>query len=369
MSHAWYQLIPEVHIYTDIIPESSWSDLLTNTRSNLTFHGTDAFAHYSVGTEWEFGWNDAQSRHLRAIADIYARYPNKHFYIILDDDTFLLPSNLLHTFETINPELIHSYGVVYTAISYSHPFYHHNDTGHYFTHGGGGIILSQGLMKHLGPRLRNCSEQLEIAILGSDIRLAICISHTSVNGILLDSDKVHQQIASGFHSDMPDVVLQMSYDRPEGPQLTFHHVTDENVAVLFNGMITEFENDYYLDWSSISYRWIDLELWGIGMRFWFVVNYMIGSDFKSKDGFRAEEGIKKADVGFANYSQKYEGDVWVYYRCNEQMNEGELGLVGEPPPPIRGVVFNVRCPEPKKWIHQRMKEAPKQYVFEEVGDW
>jgi hypothetical protein len=116
MSHTWFQLVPEVHVYTDTVPDSAWPLLETNARSNMIFHLTDAYPRHLVGTEWEDKWQNAQTRHLHAIADFYERYPDKKFYMVVDDDTFVLPDNVLSVFENVDPDSVIQFGNVMRAI-------------------------------------------------------------------------------------------------------------------------------------------------------------------------------------------------------------------------------------------------------------
>jgi hypothetical protein len=178
MARAWYQLVPEIHLYTDTMPESAWSDLLSNHRCNIIFHMTNHTAHHLVGTRLDIGWNVGASRYLDEVADFWERNPGKKWYIVADDDTFLIPKNLIKALQPLNPDTPGVYGREYQAPWFGWGAFPDSAfTDPRFMHGGAGLIMSRAMMNFVGPRLRNCSDYLEIPNLGADIRLSACINH------------------------------------------------------------------------------------------------------------------------------------------------------------------------------------------------
>ncbi|KAF3074725.1 hypothetical protein CFAM422_003093 [Trichoderma lentiforme] len=88
----------------------------------------------------EYGWELDALKFIAGIELAYKLMPEKQWYIILDDDTFLIEPSLHLLLSHLNP---------------SRPYYLGNAVGDYksrFAHGGSGIVLSQEVMRRLFDR-------------------------------------------------------------------------------------------------------------------------------------------------------------------------------------------------------------------------
>jgi hypothetical protein len=192
-----------------------------------------------------------------------------------------------------------------------------------------------------------------------------CISRLPIEECQRDTADSCSESLPGFNSDIPEVYGRPPSVRIEpGPQVTFHHATGDGVGILFRETVTEVDDDHYVDWSGIAFRVIRVE--GLHV---FIVNHGICPELFETGCLSAKEGVRMAEVEFANFSQRFEKGMTVFFRCHEWMEADEMGYMGEPPPPYRGVVLAVRCPSPTKWARRIKKHARKQYFFDEVGIW
>jgi hypothetical protein len=123
MSQTWYQLVPEVDVYTDALDEAALAAFGANSRSHVFFHVLSGFGGVHIGTRFAAGWDLAQSRHLHAIADLYDRHPHKSFYFICDDDTFVLPANLVRSLDGLDADGVAVYGLVYGVREFASIFF------------------------------------------------------------------------------------------------------------------------------------------------------------------------------------------------------------------------------------------------------
>jgi hypothetical protein len=346
MAHTWYQLVPEVDIYTDDIPEELWPAILSANRSNLFFHKNNAFPHHLHGTEFELDWNGAQSRHLHAMADLWERHPDKQFYFFCDDDTFVLPSSLLDALSRVNSNAKHIYGHVSGVIAFGNPFFpDYPRVLPWFNHGGSGFAVARGLMSVIGPKLRNCSSIFEIVNLGSDIRLGACASHIGVGGARLKNNAIHVAVR-GFNPDMPHV------DREKilpGRQVTFHHAERDATMKLFETAATV-DGDRYWDWAFLAFQPIWVGLGGPGRPQHLVVGHVICPNPRALRCAHAMTGITKIDHPMANFTQKFSDNLAIYYRCNPEMDAEEIGYFGEAPPPETGIILDIKCPKPISFV-------------------
>jgi hypothetical protein len=338
MARTWYRFVPRVDIYIERnLSTSEINTTRQQLRANLSFHAQVIEPHVYYGTAMETAWDWAQGRHLAAMSDLWERYPNKSFYFICDDDTFVLPSNLLRFANTVDSEELAIYGKVFFAYPAASTFSHLSDM--VITHGGSGQLISGGLMRVIGPRLRFCAEAFAIAHCASDIRLAICVARTKVNGEILSNDLIHQQ-AFGFNGDVPDQDIDQL---PVVAQISFHRVIDENAYELFDHMLTIFDDAYY-DWSSIAFRVIRFDSGGFHRSYFAVFGHLIILTRPRGSRLFALGGIKRKVSEFADFVQEYESDFQLLIRCNDKMKDGELGYFGDPPPPLFGVIVELNCP-------------------------
>jgi hypothetical protein len=362
MSHAWYQFVPEVNLYTESMPESAWPALLANRRANLFFHINTAIPRHLVGNEYDVPWNYAQTRHILAMADLYERYPNRSFYFLGDDDTWLVPGNLLKKLSNVDPESLNVFGRTFTVVDYAHPFFGLGP-GHVpvFCHGGSGVVLPRGLMRVVGPKLRNCSLIFEVANVGSDVRFAMCVAHTTHNGARFVPDRVMHSL-EGMNPDVPDYEVNLI---GSALQITFHRVFGGKVPQFFAEMVTVVGGDWYYDWSPFIWRMTNIDIGGHDRPFWFVFAHVIC--LRRGDGVcvKAINGIEVTDHPLANFSQNFAREVVVYYRCNPELDDEEVLYFCEPAPPETGVILELKCPELKQFVNR--SNGQKRLTIEDAG--
>jgi hypothetical protein len=356
MSWSWYQLVPSVHVLTDYVPESTWLNILSNRRCNLFFHATDAFAHPLVGTEWGDVWHSVQVRHLYGVAELYDRFPDKQFYFICDDDTFLLPSNLLSLIVTqsLNPSDTHIYGLAYAVPPYMKPFFVSDPNSQAsFVHGGAGMLITQGLMRVVGSRLRNCSDIFGLARIGSDARISACARRV---GLQTEPEKM----CTGFNPQPPMAV--MNTFGGESP-ITFHKIVKEQVGEIFRTIVTESGDGFY-DWQNFAFRTNSVELGGTSRWLRLVFGWAICTE-EIPTCAQAITQIEITSRHGAMFRQRFNSDVVVYLRCNEMIQGGEIRYVAGLPPPEYGFMLEVICPRLQPFVNR--SNGTKQITFETVG--
>jgi hypothetical protein len=339
MSRTWYQLVPEVNVYSDALPDLIWPNFEGNNRSNVFFHQTGAFGHVNEGSLAQSEWNRAQSRHLPALLDLYSRYPTKKFYFFCDDDTFVNPTNLLSALGNLNSSDELMYGRVYNVPDFVKAFFVRE--GIQFNHGGSGVVITAALMARLAPLLSDCNNAFEIHNVASDIRLALCIDH-----FLQDLSKPQRHL-TGINSGHPgEDFLFMN----PGPQLSFHFITDNLTFRLFDTLVTVVDNDTYIDWGSLAFQPVIVPAGNPHRYVYFVFGYVFCIDNDNSFCARAEAGIKRTTNTIANFSQKYSRGTSVYYRCNDRLADGEIVHFADAQPPTAGIVLEIKCPGQKKFV-------------------
>jgi hypothetical protein len=265
---------------------------------------------------------------------LYERYPNKSFYLLCDDDTFIIPANLLRLANRIDPNKFSVSGKSFTALSYADQYSGLSETQ--FSHGGSGQLMTGALMRLVGPQLRKCSRVFGIPNTGSDIRLAMCIARTR----LPRNNSVHRDFY-GFNAESPDVEMELL---SPGLQYSFHKVANDLTDLMFKQMLTPVDGDSYFDWSPIIFRLVRFDSGGKGRSFFAVFGHLICTEIPLALRMRAVGGIVPSRDPFANFTQDYGKGFQLFLRCKKDLANGEIAYFGEPPPPRLGVIVEVKCP-------------------------
>jgi hypothetical protein len=290
---------------------------------------------------------------MAAFADLFERYPNKSFYFFCDDDSFVVPANLLHFAGTLNSEKLAVYGKFYYGAWFADPFY--DGTTPAFIHGGAGQLYTGALMRAVGPHLRKCGRVFDIPAMGSDQRIAICIART----VTKDTPQKHR---GGFNSCSPMTDRNMI---AVSRQVTFHRIFRDEFDVMFGAVVTMIDSERYIDWSPIAFRPVNFAIGGTERAYWSAFGYGICAGITDYNCMQTNEGIVRSDRPWANFSQTFPNGFVVYLRCNQQLSEGELAFFGEPPPPDFGVILEVNCSEPKRFPNAGKARVKRVTIEEE----
>ncbi|KAJ3106941.1 hypothetical protein HDU97_005222 [Phlyctochytrium planicorne] len=197
--------------------------------------GTRKFARRSLpdqitNVEDTRGWKLDAHKNLPALQILYASYPSAKWYMMIDDDTYVLMNNLIDFLKGRNPNDPHYIGNanVFTGCDNVNEF----GEGPSFAHGGSGILMSRGAVERLikggEPDYKGKGKGIEECILrykdcwAGDIRTALCMRD---HGILVEGNE-------RFSGDPPN----KNYDFPENPcsvPLTFHHLLPYQIQTIY----------------------------------------------------------------------------------------------------------------------------------------
>lgn len=157
------------------------------------------------------------NQHCRFVR-LYEKYPNAKWFIMIDDDTFLLLPNLNILLEQFSPDEEHYFGsdTMFKGCDNVQNF----GEGPSFAHGkencqhagGSGIVISSGAMKKMYQNADACIKKYKDCWAG-DVRTALCLRDL---GILLKGKK-------HFNKEPPNAEFWYPTDPCERP-ITFHHL-------------------------------------------------------------------------------------------------------------------------------------------------
>ncbi|KAI8589466.1 hypothetical protein BDZ88DRAFT_462109 [Geranomyces variabilis] len=165
------------------------------------------------------GWKADGHKNLPGFRELWNRFPDAEWFVMIDDDTYVFFDNLADRLSIYDPDGAHYFGAKTQFIGCDG--IRQWGAGPYFAHGGSGIVVSRGAMRLMMDDLPNCVEKYRTCWAG-DVRTALCLRD---QGVLLHSP-------SGFFSTPPNKQFTFPHDPCERP-LTFHHLLVRQIQDLY----------------------------------------------------------------------------------------------------------------------------------------
>jgi len=360
LAKTWLQLFPHFHIYTDYILDEE-IEAITNSSShiNITIHSIPTTGHHLIGSPFDDEWNHAQTRHLIAIDDLYQQNPNKKWYFLGDDDTYIYPNNILTHLQSLDYTLPHVYGFLFLSFHDLEIFYLNNNS-HYFAQGGAGIFISQAMMKIVGDNLLNCSKYYDTYNFASDMRLSACIEKTANDKNITLPGLYFFHCNDELHGDIPEKSSEKT--SIANPTVTYHHVVPPMTYHLWNSSISIWKNDdvdVYVDWGSYSTSifYSDISFCGNRAKIYWGYKIIFGSDDMDEPLLSLSQpepifGKNQSSIPIM-YKQSFQKGITLKYICDESLSAVDIlfdhFLVGEE----EGTAFKVFCQKPSYFLHNK----------------
>ncbi|KAI8926120.1 hypothetical protein BC831DRAFT_458076 [Entophlyctis helioformis] len=168
--------------------------------------------------EGSLGWKADAHKNFPGFRELWTRFPNADWYIMLDDDTYFFFDNLKELLDKYDPNQPHYIG--------SHNMFIGCDgvkawgEGPGFAHGGSGIVISRGAMAKMMSNLNECIVKY-MGCWAGDIRVALC----------LRDHKIFMTDPSGFYRDPPNDDFWFTKDACHKP-ISFHHLLVKQIQKL-----------------------------------------------------------------------------------------------------------------------------------------
>jgi hypothetical protein len=328
MARTWFRLAPSIHVYSDEIINSSVESMTNCTNHlNVSFHETPTFAHYMVGTQWNNRWNNVQNRHLYALGDVYFREPNKKWYLIGDDDTFVYPNTLTEHLTAIDGDVDHIRGRTFLAFEHVNSMFRNPNLSHGFAQGGAGIAIPGPLMARLAGKMENCTQIFSGVNFPSDMRLAACLERLFNYSVIAHTEGVFAHDSGVFNGDVP-MKLDATFKTPPA---TYHHIVDSLVDQLWMAGFSLWTDnngvDVYIDWSWLTMKEINIQLGSANMFCEFQFGFKIYLNGRTGEQLTV---LSQPEPIFGDgdeehrkprkFEQRFEGDVFMQYVCDDRLD-------------------------------------------------
>jgi hypothetical protein len=350
---TWYQLVPEIHIYSDEFANDSISLVLNESnRTNIVFHPFGHKGGHLMGSEWEHRWYYAQTRHLLTMADLYERFPNKTWYIWADDDTYLYPDSVLAYLDRQDATVLRVFGVVYCSWDTVAEIIEPIRRCHPFCQGGAGAFFSHKMMSSIAPFLRNCSEMFNDPNFAGSMRLAICIERFIGTDNWNIGDAA-MPVQGRLHSSNPltETELGGGIRFP----LSFHRMRHVLLYQIWNATESIWTDrtgrERHINWDNITMTTSLITVgddkkpmilhWGFRLRWEFSDLQYFYAISRPEPKFEPRDTGKVSPIMF---DQAFEGNIILRYICDESLESSEMVMDSYLWPEADGTAFRVKCP-------------------------
>lgn len=164
------------------------------------------------------GWKSDAKKNMPGMKELYNRFPDADWYIMIDDDTYVFMDNLKTALNKYDPNEPYYLGAATNFIGCDGIT--EWGTSPYFAHGGSGIVVSKGALKRMIPLTEKCIAKYDECWAG-DIRLGLCLRDA---GVLVKN-------GGYFSPDAPTNHFNFSF--PCATPRTFHHLLPEQIQKLY----------------------------------------------------------------------------------------------------------------------------------------
>ena len=177
-----------------------------------------------IRQSWKLGWKVDAYKNIPGFKELWKRFPEKDWYLMIDDDTYLLLDNLLNFLEGLDPKEPIYMGAPHIQVGCD-GIKDYNDSLP-FAQGGSGIIISYGAMKKAQHIWDHCMEKYK-KCWGGDIRISVCMRDA---GVSMKVKKGH-----GRFNEDPNTKGHNMASKPACHQpVSFHHVTPKQMQFLYS---------------------------------------------------------------------------------------------------------------------------------------
>jgi hypothetical protein len=166
------------------------------------------------------GWREDAHKNLPGFKLLYDQFPDKSWYVMIDDDTYILMDALQQKLKHFNPNEPYFFG------NYMH-FSGCDDALSnelYFGHGGSGVVLPKAAMKMLISSMSSCIPKYRKCWAG-DVRVALCLRDLN---IFIERD---DNTLGEFNNDIPGPNMVWGMNPCLHP-ITFHKLLPRHMQSL-----------------------------------------------------------------------------------------------------------------------------------------
>ncbi|KAI8826499.1 hypothetical protein BJ741DRAFT_540761 [Chytriomyces cf. hyalinus JEL632] len=168
--------------------------------------------------DWSGGWALDAHKNLPGLKLVYKKYPNVDWYLMIDDDSYVMMDNLKMYLQKLDPNKKHYIGQMNRFKGCDGVSEY--GTGPHFAQGGAGIVISRGAMVAMMENIDDCIVRYKDCWAG-DIRVGLCLRDSAI--------PIHHQV--GFHGIPPTKDFIFPTNPCEVP-FVFHHVLPLQMQML-----------------------------------------------------------------------------------------------------------------------------------------
>ena len=312
MIETWYKDIPNLFIFSSNILPNIENLLKNKNNINITVYILNITYKNYTFDENISSWDKAQFDHSHFMKKFYEINPNKKWYVLCDDDTYIYTDQLIKTLEKYDSSKELILGRSFLIHDSSYQYVQGDPEVFQHIHGGSGLVMSNPFVSAVIPHILDCTYKLYPNSV-SDARIMLCAQN------YIQDSQQHLIWVDGFNA------LPPTEEKPiVEPPISYHKVfgnTGYRIWNASNSIWKGFDNNYYYtNWINYTLIENDILIHKENSLVHFMFGYSIHDKFNGKTLEARNSFIPIFSYDFKKviaYYQEYGDDLHrVIYHCD-----------------------------------------------------
>ena len=311
---------------------------------------------FLIGSGYDSPLSRSRIRNLFVLKDIYEKYKSKRWFVILEDQSYLVPSKYAYTFNWKDSNKPEIWGHSTYFFDSNYRFFDKDQTRLFYdVHGG--VTISIKLLEMMYNNIDTIANMYASPLIEEEIKLSALASYSY--------SEFYKEVP--YHMSWifcPSDMEQIQRERPNiGRDVISFANMGKKLTTLYNGNVAEWSDREGKPLQAGFDKYVGQQL---------TMTYPEpGAYIKFTFGYSIEAlGVRNYNTGPIKpvfddmdeknpsfYTQKFE-NFNVTYECDDSLEDGELVSNGDHPFNTETIVVSIKCPNPSDTMFYKENQTP-----------
>ena len=320
MIETWYKNIPNLYIFS-ANPLPNIENMLKNRKNiNITVHIMNTTRENNSTFNELSNWHKSQIDHSHFMKRFYELNPNKKWYVLCDDDSYLYTDQLLRILQGYDSSEQLIIGRSFLIHDSSFGYVRENPEVFQHIHGGSGLVMSNPFASAVIPHILECTYEMYPDTV-SDARIMLCAQN------YIENSQKHLKWSYGFNALPP-----LEEHPITNPPVSYHKVFGNVGYQIWNASNSIWKGAdnqlYYTNWINYTLIEKDILINSENKLVHFMFGYCI-IDNNKNNNLLAKSILKPIFFNENNnqviaYYQDYDNEHKVIYHCDDSLSDREI---------------------------------------------
>lgn len=357
LAKTWFKRVPEVHIYTDDIDFELVSKLTKeNPRCNMTFHRIPDSAPFLEGTGIDSPLARSRIRNLYVLKDIYEKYTEKKWFLIMEDQTYFVPSKYSYFFNWKNSSVPEIWGHSSYFFDENYRFLDRKQRMFYDLHGG--IAISNEMLRLMQDHIKTVSNVYASPLIEEEVKISLLAN--------LSYSKFYDEVPYHMSWIMCERELEeMQRQRGHvGTDVVSFAYSADKMLTLYGGNVVEWVDKQgkpkQAGFDKYVAQRLTMEYPETGSFIKLTFGYSIEAleaRYYAKSPLKPHFDDMDENIP-TYYTQEFDG-FNVTYECDDSLEDGELATSGDHEFNSESLLVSIKCASPSESVFYQENQQPR----------